>query len=322
MKLKFHKNFLFKYSRKLSSFPANIKKKHIYIVPTSAGFIFLLVNFVIFIGSVNENNNMGLLFSFFLFSIFTTALWHTRKNILNLRINSIRIENTFAQTDSKLTFFISCENQTRQMIFIKTNAQEINIPSIKPKTPVQAKVVLKASKRGIYTFNKAVLFSVFPFGIFKAWTNIIITNEQVIYPKPSNKGIDIIQLKNMDSSSTKKQKFEQENFKGLREYVHGDSIKRISWKSYSKGLGVYVKDFENNSVKDNITIFWNKIPISDTEKRLCIICRTIIDLEAMNINYGIDLPDFKILPSKGERHKTKCLKALAEFNNEQLNKKR
>ncbi|PIE74661.1 MAG: hypothetical protein CSA18_03675 [Deltaproteobacteria bacterium] len=316
MILKFHKNPLFRFSRKISSFPSYINKKYIYIIPTSPGIIFLSVIFIIFIGSFNENNNMGLLFSFFLFSLLVTSIWETRKNLLNLKINSINIENTFAGQNSRVIINLSSEKKDKEMIVLKARDCEALVELIKKNSAITAEIFYSSSRRGIFEPETIIISSSSPFGIFRAFSYIIPADKQVVYPKPSFQPIPPHYTMDSDeiSDTGSRIKKNEENYNGLREYVKGDNIKRISWKAYSKGLGLFVKDFETNVDKDEILILWDKIPIENTEEKLELICKTILDFDSAGTKYGLVMPDLKIPVSKGEKHRINCLSALAEFN--------
>ncbi|MDY0362050.1 MAG: DUF58 domain-containing protein [Desulforegulaceae bacterium] len=318
MKFKLYNFIKQKIKKKAKITPLEIKKNQIYILPTSPGFIFLLVVFVIFAGSFNENNNMGLLFSFFLFFIFIISIRETRNSILNLKINSIKFENSFAFSNSKIIFHLSADKNEKKSIEISCLDKNIKINSIKKNSSVKKELILMSKRRGIYNSPVFNLSSSYPYGIFKAWTYIRSDQKQIVYPAPSNNSISVPELKSLmeEKGKIKESLNKDDEFKGLKEYEKGDSIKRISWKSYSKGLGLFTKDFGEQKGFDEIMIFFDKIKIKDTEKKLSLICKTILELELMGLKYGLEIENIKLLPNKGKEHQKKCLEILAEFKNE------
>lgn len=308
---------LSKFTRKIKYYPSKIDKKRIYILPTGPGMIFFAVIFVIFLGSFNENNNMGLLFSFFLFSIFIISTWVTRNNLLNINILSINIENTFAQGKSQLKIHVNTDSKNKEMINFTASGSDNLIDLIYSGKSNMANLYIDAPKRGIYQPPIIVVSTQYPLGIFRAWTYLVPDKKQIIYPKPALNGYSILNFKDYGLENEKiAQKDQKEDiFDGLREYVKGDNIKRISWKSYSKGMGLFVKDFDSESgLNDEVMILWDQIKPDNTESKLSIISKTIIDFEAGGIKYGIKMPKFKTMPSSGLAHMNKILERLAGYN--------
>jgi|GEM_PF-1290901 len=318
MRLKFPEIISSKIKRKITRLPCEIDKKKIYILPTRPGLIFLSVILVIFIGSFNENNNMGLLFSFFLFSLLIFSIKETRNSLLNLKINSVNIENNFAGSKAKTEIFLSSGTEKKENIQIKAKSSFTKIDFIERNSGARAVLFTDTFKRGIYNYPEITISSHYPYGIFNSWTYLNPPKKQIIWPKPANRGVSATQLKNMQEDNSKnliKNKNEDE-FKGLREYEKGDSIKRISWKAYSRGMGLLIKDFSTEFENEEVNILWDRINIKDTETKLSVICKTILNLESSDIRYGLKIPGFEIKPSKGLRHKNYCLEILAGFKNE------
>ncbi|MGM0418508.1 MAG: DUF58 domain-containing protein [Thermodesulfobacteriota bacterium] len=318
MRLKFPEIISSKIKRKITDLPCEIDKKKVYILPSRPGLIFLSVILVIFVGSFNENNNMGLLFSFFLFSLLILTIKETRNALLHLKINSVNIENSFAGSKAKTEIFLASATEKKENIQIKINSNHTNIDSIDQNSGARAVLFTDTFKRGIYEYPEIIVSSHYPYGIFNSWTYLMPPEKQIVWPKPANRAVSVTQLKNMQEENSKnaiKNKHEDE-FKGLREYEKGDSIKRISWKAYSRGMGLLIKDFSTELKNEEVNILWDKINIKDTETKLSVICKTILDLESSDIKYGLKIPGFEIKPSQGLRHKNYCLEILAGFKNE------
>ncbi|MCB9482218.1 MAG: DUF58 domain-containing protein [Desulfobacteraceae bacterium] len=298
--------------------PLVIKKNQIYILPTPPGFIFLLVIFVIFAGSFNENNNMGLLFSFFLFFVFLISIRETRNSILGLKIISIKIENSFALSKAKIIFHLSAEKNEKKLFEISCSDKMIKFKSINKNLSVKQEMEIDSIKRGVYNSPVFTLSSDYPYGIFKAWTYIRSNEKQIIYPAPSKNAIPVHELKSImeEKGIIKDSNKNEDEFKGLKEYEKGDSIKRISWKSYSKGLGLFTKDFGDQTGLDELIIYFDEIKINNIEKKLSLICKTILELESMGLKYGFETDKMNISPGTGKEHQKKCLEILAEFKNE------
>ncbi len=56
------------------------------------------------------------------------------------------------------------------------------------------------------------------------------------------------------------------------------------------------------------------IEVEDTEQRLSILTRWIIDADQTQQDYGLRLPRQEFPPAHGEAHRHQCLEALAFFD--------
>ena len=101
-------------------------------------------------------------------------------------------------------------------------------------------------KRGIYKFNKMQIETLNPFGLIKASKRVKCGGLIKVYPKlyncipPLASGFEPMLGGHYKGNHTS---LFGEDFAGVRPYVNGDPVKFIHWKSTSKGLGVFVKKF-------------------------------------------------------------------------------
>jgi hypothetical protein len=61
-------------------------------------------------------------------------------------------------------------------------------------------------------------------------------------------------------------------------------------------------------------IDWNRLSVTDTELRLSLLCRQILDAAENGLSYGLRLPTTTVAVSKGEIHKHRCLASLSAFD--------
>jgi uncharacterized protein (DUF58 family) len=58
---------------------------------------------------------------------------------------------------------------------------------------------------------------------------------------------------------------------------------------------------------------WNLAPAADTEQKLGILARWVLDAEAQGWLYGLRIPGVELPPGHGTAHRDECLRALALF---------
>ena len=64
---------------------------------------------------------------------------------------------------------------------------------------------------------------------------------------------------------------------------------------------------------DRLWLSYDALEGMDTEQRLSMLCRGVIDAERGGRHYGLGLPGAVIEPGHGARHAERCLTALALF---------
>ena len=101
-----------------------------------------------------------------------------------------------------------------------------------------------------------------------------------------------------------------DDFNGLKPYQPGDSPKRIHWKAFSKGQGLFIKEFSEHPEKP-VVFDWYRLAEMDEEHKLSLLCGMVLKAHNRNVAYGIRLPEKTIGPDSGISHKHRCLKALA-----------
>jgi Protein of unknown function DUF58 len=121
----------------------------------------------------------------------------------------------------------------------KQNAitKPINLPPLPPHSKTEVQLEITPTYRGIIHLNHIIITRADPFNLFNAYQKIFRPQEILILPKLYN--IPPIQLPGSRkyqsggvalSSSVG----DSQEFKGLRDYRPGDSLKKIAWKSLAK----------------------------------------------------------------------------------------
>jgi uncharacterized protein (DUF58 family) len=161
-----------------------------------------------------------------------------------------------------------------------------------------------------------MIYSDWPLGLTRAWTYIYPENiNAAVYPKPVPTGDSRFRVTesgygNGESAGSGEG---ADDFSELKDYVPGDPMQRISWKSLSRGHGLMTKYFEGNSSPVSYIIDWNMIYAESKERKLGIMAHMIIDSEMKKMQYGISIPDITISPGMGRTHMDECLTATARF---------
>lgn len=300
-------------NRKSISAVSQVRKSgKIHIRPTRYGWIFLVVVFSMLAGSINYNNNLGFLFTFLLASMGFVSLIHSFRNFSDLRIESVQTWPVFERQTAMFQIHLGKISASHIGIRFRLAGSETAEADLTPKGRNRRTLSIPAYKRGVIKPSILVVDSIYPFGIVRFSAEYDVGIVCFVYPKP----VPVHQLTPQDliQAHAKEEKLyaEPDDFKGLKSYQQGDPIQHIFWKAYSRGQGLMIKEF-SASETPSLLFSWYKIKEDTTEKKLSLMCAMILKAHGLNLKYGLKLPGRIIEPGMDERHKHKCLEALALF---------
>lgn len=295
--------------------PANsfvMGKHRIYMLPTRYGIVFAVLVFIILLASINYGNGMGYGLSFLLAAVGFMSMIYTHRNLLHVRVATTGCNPVFAGEAAHFAVNISSDdNNSKIGIELRQNKRDIDNITLSPGEHNQIQISCPTYRRGYVSAPKFRLLTRFPFGLVYTWSrDIVLSAKCLVYPKPADRFFTENNAGGEGHSHNQIRK-PGEDFYGLREFVRGDSPRRIHWRASARSNNLVTKEYteDSNSI---IWLDWNNIS-GDTETRLSLLCRGVLDAQATDRHYGLKLPGTEIQPSTGHKHQHNCLKALACF---------
>ncbi len=300
--------------------PVIIDRHRTYMLPTRHGMLFLFVLLAMLAGSINYNNNLGFLLGFLLGGMALISMLHTHRNLVGLRISSVSAKPVFAGEAAVFDFLVYPEHVSRRALVFFIEKKRKTIEDVKAGISTRIYVHAETGGRGIFTPGPVTVSTRFPLGLFYTWTTLRLKLSCVVYPKPLAGPFQVHEsITDGAEAEAAGSSRGAEDFMGLKTYRPGDRIRHISWKTFSRGQGLFTKEFTGRG--RTILVFdYDTIRSDDTEKKLSRLCDLIIKAARTNIEYGLRLPGTFISPGRGEQHKHRCLKALALFGESGKNK--
>jgi uncharacterized protein (DUF58 family) len=300
-------------ARSCAALPLTLHRKRLYILPTRYGIVFVLILFGMLLGSVNHTNNLGFLLTFLLSAMAIISMFYTYRNLLGLRIVSIAAAPVFAGDDAVFEFFLDADDRERKAVEFGFAGEDQTTPmDLGAGSGHRVRILCRSSSRGILKPGPAVVSTQYPFGLFRAWARFNSDPQCLVYPRPVLAHA-ISDQSEVGSKGFKNQSIQGvEDFMGLRLYQPGDSLQHVSWKSYSRGQGLFTKTF-SGALGSIMMLDWRRIKETDTEQRLSMLCHGVLKAHQQGEAFGLWIPGTRIAPGKGPMHKRSCLKALALF---------
>jgi uncharacterized protein (DUF58 family) len=292
--------------------PLELNQRRIFILPTQRGLGFGLLIILLALIAFVYNNNLAYLLAFLLASIFFITILHTYYALAGLKIQEGPVINVFAGEAAGFGVIISNPGASeRQAIKVSMKASS-ELISLKARGSITLTLYDNTKRRGWHEPGTVTISSIYPLGLFRAWSPIRFSNKALVYPKPSSGEIPFPEAPASNENSKGRFKKGGDDFYGLQSYQAGDSLKQLHWKAYAKGLGLFTKQYGGESAAE-IWLDFSLAPGSSVEERLSALCRWVVDAEQAAISYGFIMPGLRLEPGNGTAHYRQCLEAMALY---------
>lgn len=292
----------------------------VYIIPTKFGFAYAAGTvFMILIGAAYQNNLVNLL-GFFMLALMFTSMFVTNYNLKGLEIS--RIESIHGFAGEMLPVSLIVKNNSRKSKFniefdvrgLKKSAQYDARAEIAPASDSRLLATFVAPDRGRHEFNRIVLSTTAPFGLFYAWMICPNKAEALIYPRrigirnwTESHGVDAGEHKRASGA---------EDFKEHRNYHPGDNLRRVDWKAYSRGRGLLTKEFDESS-QTGLHFDYHRLQAVPFEERLEQLAKWVDLATQKGQPFSISLPNRRMGPDAGLVYAHRVWSELAVLQSEE-----
>ncbi|MEN8215231.1 MAG: DUF58 domain-containing protein [Pseudomonadota bacterium] len=288
-----------------------LDRRHVYILPTQAGWGFALVLLVMLLGSMNYNNSMGYALSFLLGSMAMVSTLHTHRTLLGLRIEAGKVAPVFAGESAPFQLWIDNRgNVARHALVLQRDNSKffIDIPA---DQRVSIDIPVPTEQRGRVFLGRVMVYSRFPVGLFRAWSYIDLDVSTLVYPQPLGHRNLPLGEQTQNTGEGSPRDGGGEDFIGYRDYKLGDSPRHIDWKAVARGQNWMIKQFGGLRAAQ-VWLTWDDVSmLNNLEAALSQLCLWILVAESQGAQYGLKIPGCSLAPNTGEQHRELCLQALA-----------
>jgi uncharacterized protein (DUF58 family) len=292
------------------SLPLTVHRRRVYILPTRFGAIYTFALLAMLLASMNYNNSLGFALTFLLASLALVAMFHCHRNLTGIVVDGIASEEAFAGGTLRLRF--GCQNPgslPRHALSLEVDESFALVPRIPAADRFLIEIELPAARRGLLRTERCVLSTRFPLGLFRAWTWIHTHTEVLVYPMPAGRQVPPA-TSPADRGSSDQGRGGDEDFRGFREYVPGDSPRRVAWKAFARGGPLLVKELGGATHAPRLFSL-ESVHARGLEEKLSQITQWILAADVHAQSYGLALPGTRILAAGGAEHRRRCLAALA-----------
>lgn len=286
---------------------------NIFIVPTMQGLGFCFVLALMFIGAINYETSLAFAVVFLLIGVFILAIFYTYRNLSGLHLSGLTDDSVFAGENAEITIILNRHgNRTFEAVELGFNNTRKVVANLIEQKEQRLSLFMPTVKRGYLKPGRLRVETFYPFGLHRAWSLIDLDLNCLVYPRPVECDLDILNTSDEDTGKINVSRG-NDDFYNLREYQVGDPLKHVAWKNFARGQGMYTKQYSSN-VDNKIWLRWSLFPELSEEDRLSRLCYCVLKLDASGVDYGLDIPGCLIEPNKGTAHYHSVLRALALFS--------
>ena len=289
--------------------PIVLNRRRIYILPTRHGVLFGVFLLAMLIGSINYSLSLGFVLTFLLGGVSLVGILHTYKNLQGLQIADGGASPAFAGDDA--AFHLEFEAPGPRFA-IHARWRDEDPVRFDVDTNQRVTIRVPTTRRGRLSPGRFTVSTVYPLGLFRAWSYVQFDHAAIVYPKPGEARLEFSAAGETGSTTRISAHEGSEDFAGLRAYQLGDSPRQVAWKVAARSDVLATKRFSDTE-GGTVLLDWDSLSGLDSEARLSQLTRWVLDAEQANLRYGLRIPGVGIAPGNGGPHRHRCLEALALF---------
>jgi uncharacterized protein (DUF58 family) len=288
-------------------------RRQLFMLPTRFGLLFAALLVVQLLAAINYGNGLAYALTFLLGSLAVVSMLYTHRNLFRLRLAAGTCAPVFAGETAVFRIHLANDSDTPRFgVAVMHDKKEIARADIPARGSANVNLSVPAVKRGPLTMPAVALITRFPLGLLYSWSRRVTLDQScLVYPRPA----EPTPLRTRTEVSLEPAtgiRAGGDDYIGAREFRSGDSPRHVDWKAVARGEAWRVKQF-GGGYQATVWLDWDTLAGLDTETRLSVLARWVLDAEHDGMLYGLRLPQQALNPANGEAHQHECLKRLALF---------
>lgn len=290
-----------------------LRLTRVHLRLTTAGWLYIGLCLVLGIVAVNAANNLLYLSVAGLLSLLALS---GVLGLANLRGLEARVRITGeVYAGQPATAFLELHNLKRRLptwlVTCRGCEAEGSLVELLPGERLPLPVSLRFDRRGRRPLGSLEIRSPFPFGLIVRGGSYDTGETCLVYPKPEPVRWDLLeQAERQGDESTRSIAGTGGDYRGVREYLPGDTLSRVHWKGWLRHRRLMTKEFEAEGAP-SVTFSFDAVPGPGTEERLSQLSWLVRTALRRGRAVGLVLPARRFPPGAGPAHRKELLTALA-----------
>lgn len=294
-----------------------LTQRNVYIVPTKAGFAFAFTLLLMLVASINYQLNLGYVLTFLLAGAGLVSMHLTHGTLRGLTLHLRPAQPVFAGTPALLEIVITNPGRARDALALHFRDRDragrsfawSDVPA-GGQAGVQVSFV--PATRGWHEVPLLVVETVFPFGLFRAWTVWRPAGRVLAWPRPEAPVPALPPSVATPAGPPLARRDAGLEFDGVRHWRRGDPMRAVVWKKVARTGELVSRDTTTTGGRE-LWLDWAGTGGADGERRLSRLAAWVQAADRAGLVYGLRLPGREIAPALGDAHRRAALDLLATY---------
>jgi len=289
-----------------------LTQRNVYILPTAPGFLLAATLLLLLLISINYQLNLGYVLTFLLAGCAVVGMHVGHATLRGITLNLLPPDAQFAHSSATVGVLIQSQRHAARYgiglaVLGSGHWLWTDVPA---QGSSSVHIAFELARRGLQPVPSISAETRFPLGIFRVWTVWRPAARVLVYPAPELMPPPLPPGQPRADGAASSQRSATGEHDGVRAYRRGDPMKLIVWKKAAKADELVSRDAQQVQ-HAQLWLDPAHSGLSDPEQQLSRLCAWVLQAERQGLDYGLRLRGIEIPPGSGERHKRRCLEALA-----------
>ena len=290
-----------------------LTQRNVYILPTRAGLAFALTLVVMLLAAINYQLNLGFALTFLLAGAGIVSMHMTHNTLRGLTLHLRPPRPVFAGEAAALEVVLTNPGGTRHALGLRLHdaAESTAVWCDVPAQGQQlAHLSILPAHRGWHAVPTLVIESVFPFGLFRAWSVWRPESRVLAWPTPETPPPPLPATAGSRGDEQAARRGEGGELDGVRPWRRGDTMRQVVWKKVARSGELVSRETTGNAQRE----LWLDVldtGVSGTEARLSRLAAWVQAAEQAGLDYGLRLAGRELPPGSGDTQRRTALEWLA-----------
>jgi uncharacterized protein (DUF58 family) len=288
----------------------HLNHRRLYILPSKAGYGFLVVVAALWLLATNFENNLVFMLCFLLLALFVVSIHFTHGTLSGLQVKQVRAQSVFKGDAAAVELcFSQTKARRREQVALRFAGGEPLMVSLDKAGDTFVTVLAPTTRRGYLEPGLLTIESISPVGLMRVWSYLRFRFDAAVYPAPAPDQARATGRRGSGEGHTAGTTG-SDDYIGLKTFETGESLRHVAWKQYAREQGLWSKQY-GDTVDSSVWVDWDNYSNMDTEQRLARMCWQVCEYEAAGGVYGLRLPGSELAPNQGSGHEQAALRRLA-----------
>lgn len=284
---------------------------------TKTGWIYIVLTIVVGFAAVNTANNLIYILASALLSYMLVSGIFGRRNIHALSIRVVFPEEIYACSPTPVTVRLTNPRKFLPALLIRvmTSGRTVFFPYVAAASSSDAVIQVTFPHRGRCPIGPIRLASPFPFNFFTRFRTFPAPAEIIVFPRPK-RCAEVpagIETHRRGGEQSVDRLGDAGDILAIRNYLPGDPVKHIHWKSTAKTGRIQTKEFAAVDEPD-LVIAFDQVSVPDLEQRISCVTFRLLQLARGERAFGLLIGGRLYPPRRSTAHKRALLRVLATYD--------